>query len=88
MCQEKELVCTMCGNKLDDCDLDANFHFQRYIGFGSTYDLSIFEARLCCKCYDKILDTIVPMFKYNPLSEYELVSEGGCLVAKRIENQK
>ena len=88
MCQEKELVCTMCGNKLDDCDLDANFHFQCYIGFGSTYDLSIFEARLCCKCYDKILDTIVPMFKYNPLSEYELVSEGGCLVAKRIENQK
>ena len=75
----------MCGNELDDWDLDADFHFNRYIGFGSKYDLSIFEAHLCCKCFDKILDTILPMFKNNPLSEYEIVDEDGKLICKPIK---
>jgi hypothetical protein len=82
---ETKLACTMCGNELDDWDLDADFHFNRYIGFGSKYDLSIFEAHLCCKCYDKILDTILPMFKNNPLSEYEIVDEDGKLICKPIK---
>ena len=75
----------MCGNELDDWDLDADFYFNRYIGFGSKYDLSIFEAHLCCKCYDKILDTILPMFKNNPLSEYEIVDKDGRLICKPIK---
>ena len=82
---DKKLTCTMCGNELDDWDLDADFHFNRYIGFGSKYDLSIFEAHLCCKCFDKILDTILPMFKNNPLSEYEIVDEDGKLICKPIK---
>ena len=75
----------MCGKELDDWDLNADFHFKRYIGFGSAYDLSIFEAQLCCKCFDKILDTILPMFKNSPLSEYEIVDEGGKLICKPIK---
>lgn len=82
---ENKFICTMCGNELDDWDLDADFHFNRYIGFGSKYDLSIFEAHLCCKCFDKILDTILPMFKNNPLSEYEIVDEDGKLICKPIK---
>ena len=35
-------ICTMCGKELDDWDLNANFHFKHYIGFGSAYDMSIF----------------------------------------------
>ena len=63
-------ICTMCGKELDDCDTDANFHFKHYIGYGSAYDLHMFEAHLCCNCFDKILDTILPMFKHKPLFEY------------------
>ena len=85
---EEKVICTMCGNELDDCDLDSDFNFHRYIGFGSKYDLSIFEARLCCRCFDKILDTIVPMFKHNPISEYDIVSDNGQLIAKRRENNE
>jgi hypothetical protein len=83
----KEPICTMCGKELDEFDLDARFQVQHYIGFGSVYDLNILEARLCCKCFDKILNTILPMFKYDPLYAYDIVSEDGKLIAKRIEGE-
>ena len=85
---DNKLICTMCGNELDDCDIDANFHFQHYIGFGSKYDMSLFEARLCCRCYDKILDKILPMFKNNPLWDCEIVNENGMLITKVIEEHE
>ena len=66
---DEKHICTMCGKELDYWDLNANFHFQHYIGYGSAYDLHKFEAHLCCHCFDKILDTILPMFKHKPLSE-------------------
>lgn len=73
----------MCGRELDEWDINENLYFERFIGYGSSYDMNIFEARLCCKCFDKILDTILPMFKTNPLSEYEIVDEDGKLIARR-----
>lgn len=78
-------ICTMCGKDLDDWDLNADFHFRHYIGFGSKYDLHIFKAHLCCKCFDRILDTILPMFKNSPLTEYEIVDEDGKLICKPIK---
>ena len=64
-----ESICTMCGRNLDEADQEQDFHFKRWIGYGSKYDLNICEARLCCDCFDKILDAELPMFKINPLSE-------------------
>lgn len=78
----------MCGKTLDEIDKDQDFHFKQWIGYGSRYDMNIFEARLCCDCFDKILDAVLPMFKINPLSEYELVSDNGNkLIAKRKDNK-
>ena len=83
-----KLICSMCGKELDEFDLQEDFSFKRYIGYGSRYDMNIFEARLCCDCFDKILDAVLPMFKINPLSEYELVSDNGNkLIAKRKDNK-
>lgn len=60
-----KIVCTMCGNELDECDIDAHFNFERYIGFGSKYDLCIFEAQLCCKCYDNAKNTLQVRFTHK-----------------------
>lgn len=80
------LICSMCSNELDEFDLQENYHFKWWIGYGSKYDLNIFECRLCCHCFDQIIDTIIPMFKNSPLSEYEIVSDdGNKLIAKRKE---
>ena len=86
--QNDALICSMCSNKLDEFDLQENFSFKRYIGYGSKYDMNIFEARLCCDCFDKILDAVLPMFKINPLSEYEIVSDGDKLIGRRKEKQR
>ena len=79
-------ACTMCGCEFDKWDISENLHFEHFIGYGSSYDMNIFEARLCCKCFDRILNTILPMFKINPLSEYDIVSEDGKLIARRKDN--
>jgi hypothetical protein len=76
----------MCSRKLDEIDKDQDFHFKQWIGYGSKYDLNIFESRLCCRCFDRLLDAVLPMFKINPLSEYEIVSNGENLIAKRKED--
>ena len=83
-----KLICSMCGKELDEFDLQEDFYFKHYIGYGSKYDLNFFEARLCCDCFDKILDAVLPMFKINPLSEYEIVSDGDKLIGRRKEKQR
>lgn len=85
---DNKTICTMCGREFDEWDVDEALHYTHFIGFGSKYDLHIFEANLCCECFDKILDTILPMFKNNPLSEYDIVCENGKLVTKRRENNE
>ena len=83
-----EFICTMCSKMLDEIDEEQDFHFKQWIGYGSKSDMNIFEARLCCDCFDKILDTVLPMFKSNPLNEYEIVNEGNKLIAKRKDKQR
>lgn len=79
----------MCGKTLDEIDKDQDFHFKQWIGYGSRYDMNIFESRLCCDCFDKILDVVLPMFKINPLTEYEIVSDdGNKLIGRRKEKQR
>jgi hypothetical protein len=78
----------MCGNTLDEIDKDQDFHFKQWIGYGSRYDMNIFEARLCCDCFDKILDILLPMLKINPLTEYEIVSEDKKLIARRNKDER
>ena len=63
--------CTMCEKLLNEWDLGEDFYFKRRIGYGSKYDFHIFEARLCCDCFDRALDKILPMFKESPLIKYE-----------------
>lgn len=82
-----ERVCSMCGKELDEFDLQENFSFKRYIGYGSRFDMHFLDVRLCCSCMDKIFDTILPMFKINPLSEYEIVSDGDKLIGRRKDDK-
>ena len=83
-----KLICSMCEKELDEFDLQEKFSFKRYIGYGSKYDMNILDVKLCCGCFDKILDTLLPMFKIKPLTEYEIVSDGDKLIGRRKEKQK
>lgn len=81
-----KLICSMCGKELDEFDLQEDFYFKHYIGYGSKYDMNIIECRLCCNCFDKTLETLLPMFKIKPLTEYEIEYEilsDGELIGRR-----
>lgn len=71
---EKELEklvprCTMCGELFGVFDYYENNCFTRHIGYDSKYDLNKLTLNLCIKCFDKILDFIVPQCKENPLTK-------------------
>ena len=45
--------------------------FYVHVGYGSKYDESIINFNLCCDCYDKVIDMILPMCKIDPfVGEY------------------
>lgn len=64
--------CTMCGKTLDEDDMFENYSADMHIGYGSRYDLSHIRFQLCCSCFDRILDMVIPLCKTNPIvEEYE-----------------
>ena len=62
--------CTLCGKELDVWDKQENFGFNYQVGYGSKFDLSTINVKLCCKCFDKLMDNyILPKCTYNPVCE-------------------
>ena len=63
-------VCNMCGKTFDFWDNQESFCFDHYIGYGSTHDFERIRLNLCCNCFDKVIDWIIPQCKHDPISEY------------------
>ena len=63
-------ICNMCGKTFDFWDHEENASFDHIIGYGSSHDMHRIKLNLCCNCFDKVLDWILPQCKHNPLSEY------------------
>ena len=64
-------VCSICGKRFDNLDIQEDHRIKHYFGYGSRYDLQIFEADLCLSCFDKIIDMVLPLFPSSPLREYD-----------------
>lgn len=61
--------CNICGKELDFWDMQEDFSFERSIGYGSIHDGSKVSIKLCCDCFDKILDSILLICEINPIEE-------------------
>lgn len=61
--------CTMCGQNLDEWDINQDFSLNTYIGYGSKYDTETLNARFCCKCFDKIIDYISKNCVLSPFKD-------------------
>ena len=68
-------VCNMCGKDFDFWDTNENFCFDTHVGYGSSYDLKRIRLNLCCDCFDKVMDWILPQCKIDPMTEYDLYGE-------------
>lgn len=60
-------VCTLCGKVLDDWDMEEDFGFNYYIGYGSKHDCSHAKAQFCCECFDNILDAMKEVGASSPI---------------------
>ena len=64
-------ICDICGKDFDNWDLQENHHHTYNFGFGSKHDLEYLEFDVCADCFDKIIDTILPLFPKSPLKDME-----------------
>ena len=69
-------VCSRCGKKFGEWDYNENAFIHHTFGYGSKYDLTHFEAHLCCDCLDDVMDAILPMLKYPHLEGYDESNKG------------
>lgn len=58
-----ERCCNFCGKVLDYWDLQEDISADRFIGYGSKYDLYRLQFKLCCGCFDRLLDQMAPKCK-------------------------
>ena len=59
----------MCGKQFDFWDEQQNFDFDRSVGYGSKYDMRDIRLRLCCGCFDKLMDYIRPRCAVDPVRD-------------------
>lgn len=50
-----KIKCNCCGKELDLFDLQQDFTIHRKVEYGSVYDGTLIEIRLCCDCFDKLV---------------------------------
>lgn len=63
--------CSVCGKTFDFWDNQEDFCFERYIGYGSKYDMEHIQLNLCCDCFDKVLDWLLPQCSIDPMSGWK-----------------
>ena len=63
-------TCNMCGRTFDYFDHEENVSFDHFMGYGSSYDMRRIKLNLCCKCFDNILDWMLPQCKHDPMIDY------------------
>ncbi len=70
---QTKIHCNGCGRELDFWDLQQNFTIHKRVEYGSIYDGSLVDLRLCCECFDSLVQAcaVLPIH-----SEAELTSRG------------
>lgn len=84
----KSIRCTMCNKILNEFDINGDFSYHKWIGYGSKYDENRLDVELCGECFDKVVSFIVNNSATNPLKEYEDRQENGLLYRYLIEDDK
>ena len=60
---------TMCGKYFDLWDEQENFCLDRRIGYGSSHNGCQVKLQLCCGCFDRVLDMVVPLCRTTPITD-------------------
>lgn len=61
-----KVICNCCGKEIGS----AAFHMDKMMPYGSEHDGDLFTLDLCANCMDKLVETIRPLCKIDPLTEF------------------
>lgn len=65
-----KIKCTMCGRPFNDWDLSlGDNRYDIFVGYPSKHDLERIKFDFCVECFDKVIDTLIPMCKLDPVIE-------------------
>jgi hypothetical protein len=58
-------ICNYCGKQLDLFDTQNDFTIHRRIEYGSIYDGCVANLKLCCDCFDALVERckVIPIFE-------------------------
>ena len=64
---EEKHFCNICGNELDEWDMQEDFSIFRHLGYGTCYDGETLSLQICCECMDKLIDAceVSPIMECN-----------------------
>ena len=54
--RKPHVKCSLCGKPLTPVDLSQRFEIHRVVGYGSAYDMAEIHLRMCCDCFDAMVD--------------------------------
>ena len=60
-------TCHLCGKQFHFWDERQDFSFSRHVGYGSKYDRTDIALNLCCHCFDKVMDWLLPQCAVDPV---------------------
>lgn len=60
-----KVICNCCGKEIGS----AAFHMDEIMPYGSEHDGDLFTLDLCANCMDKLVETVRPLCKIDPLTE-------------------
>lgn len=68
----QKYVCNRCGKELDLYDLQQEFHIHTQVGYGSIHDGDFADLRLCCECFDALVEqcSVSPITEGADYTEY------------------
>ena len=60
-------TCNLCGKQFNLWDERQDFSFDRHVGYGSKYARKNIALNLCCNCFDKVIDWLLPQCAVDPM---------------------
>ena len=93
-------TCHLCGKQFNLWDERQDFSFERHVGYGSKYARKDIALNLCCNCFDKVMNWLLPQCAVDPMRgesesgaslkafpEGDIVAEAGSLMRSLPETQ-
>ena len=78
-----ETVCTMCGKTFTEWDVNLGDNcYDIFVNYPSNHDCERIQLNLCVECFDRVLDLILPLCKFDPVVDddwLEHCCEGGVI---------